>query len=445
MSCSHTHAEYRSDVDDAAAAFFRNEAACSLLRHIPCRREVGRHGGVECCGIGFEEEGGLGNAGIIEDEIGCPEPRCDVIEGARDGSAIGDIECYGHGFAALGANAGGEICETIRTSRGQRDTRSCAREGEGECLTDTARRAGHQGDSAIESECSAGIHAGNDTVRAMSVLTPEQQSAFIPSGVITLTSDFGLRDPFVGVMKGRILSAAPMARVIDLTHEILAHWPAEAGFWLARSYRYFPVGTVHVAVVDPGVGTARDIAMVAAEGHLFLAPDNGLLADVVEQTANAQLWHLGPQGFASLGISKPSATFHGRDIFAPAAAALATHKTSPEALGERVDSLVPGWVDEATTTRDRVSGVVITIDHFGNLITNIAQSSCAGFVDPVVHAGKLALPLRRTYGDVTPGDPVALINSFGVIEIAVAERRAADALGLSRGAPITVRDGVRRI
>ena len=272
-----------------------------------------------------------------------------------------------------------------------------------------------------------------------------ETAAFVPSGVITLTSDFGLRDPFVGVMKGRISSAASAVRVIDLTHEILAHWPAEAGFWLARSYRYFPIGTVHVAVVDPGVGTARDIAMVLAEGHLFLAPDNGLLADVVEQTPDAQLWHLDTRGLASLGINKPSATFHGRDIFAPVAAALASRQISVEQLGSRVDSLVPSWVDEPTTSRDRVNGVVITIDHFGNLITNVGQASCSGFVDPIVHAGKLALPLRRTYGDVTPGDPIALFNSFGVIEIAVAERRAADVLGLSRGAPITVRDGVRRI
>ncbi|MBM4234369.1 MAG: SAM-dependent chlorinase/fluorinase [Gammaproteobacteria bacterium] len=274
---------------------------------------------------------------------------------------------------------------------------------------------------------------------------PPATATFRSSGVITLTSDFGLRDPFVGVMKGRILIAAPAVRVIDLTHEILAHWPAEAGFWLARSYRYFPAGTVHVAVVDPGVGTARDIAMVLAAGHLFLAPDNGLLADVVEQSSNAQLWHLDARGLASLGISKPSATFHGRDIFAPAAAALAAGHLSVEQLGARVDSLVPGWVDEATTSRDRVSGVIITIDHFGNLITNVARAACARFVDPVVHAGKLALPLRSTYGDVTPGEPVALVNSFGVIEIAVAERRAGDVLGLSRGAPITVRDGVRRV
>lgn len=267
---------------------------------------------------------------------------------------------------------------------------------------------------------------------------------FSPSGLITLTSDFGTRDPFVGVMKGRILGAAPGARIVDLTHEVLAHWPAEAGFWLARSYRYFPRGTVHIAVVDPGVGTARDIAMVEADGHVFLAPDNGLLAEVVQSAESPCLWHLSAAALSKLGIERPSATFHGRDIFAPVAAHLASGRDLPAALGRAVKSLVPSWTDEARIERDRISGVVITIDHFGNLITNIDQSALRGLVDPIVHAGQHALPLRRTYGDVRPGEAIALVNSFGVIEIAVAEGRATDHLGLSRGAPVGIRDGVRR-
>jgi S-adenosylmethionine hydrolase len=266
---------------------------------------------------------------------------------------------------------------------------------------------------------------------------------FVPSGIITLTSDFGLRDPFVGVMKGRILEAAPTARIVDLTHEIVAHWPAEAGFWIARSYTYFPRGTVHVAVVDPGVGTTRDIAVAELDGHVFLAPDNGLLAEVAARSG-AVLRHLRNDLLPSLGVDRPSATFHGRDIFAPVAAALATSRVSPDHIGRRVDALVPAWVDEPQVERERVSGVVITIDHFGNLLTNIDRALIDGFVDPVVHAGHLLLPLRRTYGDMRPGDALALINSFGVVEIAVAEGRAADALGLSRGAPVIVRDGVRR-
>jgi hypothetical protein len=129
-----------------------------------------------------------------------------------------------------------------------------------------------------------------------------QSPGFAASGVVTLTTDFGLKDPFVGVMKGRLVTHFPQVRIIDLTHEIPAHWPAEAGFWLARSFRYFPRGTVHVAVVDPGVGSAREIAAVEAEGHLFLAPDNGLLAAVFEAAESVTARHVAEPLLARLGI-----------------------------------------------------------------------------------------------------------------------------------------------
>lgn len=276
-----------------------------------------------------------------------------------------------------------------------------------------------------------------------SKLTPK---AVLPpvSGVITLTSDFGLRDPFVGVMKGRILSCFAHAQVIDLTHEILAHWPAEAGFWLSRAFEYFPNGSVHIAVVDPGVGTARKIALVEADGHLFLAPDNGLLAPVVQRARQARVWHLRPEILHTLGLSRVSATFHGRDIFAPLAAELASGRRTIESLGVPCEELVPSWVDDPIVSSGRVQGVIITVDHFGNLLSNIDALSLDGWREPVVRVGQQRLPLRRTYGEVQPGEPLALINSFGVIEVAVAERRAMDVLGVSRGAPITVVEGVRR-
>ena len=261
-----------------------------------------------------------------------------------------------------------------------------------------------------------------------------------PSGIITLTTDFGLRQPFVGVMKGRILDRFPAAQVIDLTHDILAHWPAEAGFWLVRSFEYFRRGTVHVAVVDPGVGTSRDIILVQAHGHLFLAPDNGLLAPVAETDPGARIHRLDLARSREFGIERTSATFHGRDIFAPLAALLAGGQIAPDDFGPRIESLTPAWVDPPTVTPGSVAGVVITVDHFGNLITNIESRTLAGWIDPLVYAGALTLPLRRTYGDVRPGEPLALVNSFGVVEIAVAERRAEEQLGLSRGAPVIVRD-----
>ncbi len=264
------------------------------------------------------------------------------------------------------------------------------------------------------------------------------RDTFAASGVVTLTTDFGLRDPFVGVMKGQLLVRHPAVRIVDLTHDVLAHWPAEAGFWLARSFRYFPAGTVHVAVVDPGVGGPRDIAAVECEGHVFLAPDNGLLAGVIEGSTEAVLRRVEPAALRQAGIGSASATFHGRDIFAPLAAELAAGRMTPVELGPPVPELIPGWLEEPVVGLGQVSGSVVTVDHFGNLITNIDARYLAGLPHPAVRLAGRELPLRRTYSDVRPGDYLALVNSFGVVEIARAERSAAEGLGLDRGAPVVV-------
>lgn len=262
-----------------------------------------------------------------------------------------------------------------------------------------------------------------------------------PSGVITITTDFGHKGPFAGVMKGCILARFPAARIVDLTHEIVVHWPAEAGFWLARSFEYFPAGTVHIAVVDPGVGTSRDIVAVSARGHVLIAPDNGLLAPVVGRHPEASIFCLAPSRLSRFGIHRASATFHGRDIFAPIAAELAAGRCTPADLGPLTRTLVPSWVEEPDVHDGSVAGVVITIDHFGNLITNIDASLVARFREPRVRAGGHILRLLRTYGDVQPGEYLALVNSFDVLEIARAEQSAAEGLGLSRGAPVLVQEG----
>jgi S-adenosyl-L-methionine hydrolase (adenosine-forming) len=269
---------------------------------------------------------------------------------------------------------------------------------------------------------------------------PEMSDWAKPSGVVTITTDFGHQGPFVGVMKGVILSRFPQARLIDLTHEIVVHWPAEAGFWLSRSFEYFPQGTVHVAVVDPGVGTSRDIVAVVAGGHLFLAPDNGLLAPVVARHPQASIIRLDLEKLERMGVSRPSATFHGRDIFAPVASECAAGRWHPRELGQSVRTLIPAWVDEPSVDASGVAGVVMTIDHFGNLITNIDASLIERFANPQVRAGNHLFPLLRTYGDVQPGEYLALVNSFGVVEIARAEQSASEGLGLSRGAPVTIRE-----
>jgi len=261
---------------------------------------------------------------------------------------------------------------------------------------------------------------------------------FAASGVVTLTTDFGLKDPFVGVMKGQVLARFREARIVDLTHDVLVHWPAEAGFWLSRSFRYFPEGTVHVAVVDPGVGSEREIAVVETEGHVFLAPDNGLLAAVVEAAVAAVLRRVGADALRRLGLGTPSATFHGRDVFAPLAAELASGREQPAALGPPVDELIPGWIEEVLVGPGQVTGTVVTLDHFGNLITNIDGRLLQGIPHPVVRVAGRDLPLCRTYSDARPGEYLALVNSFGVLEIARAESSAAEGLGVDRGAPVSV-------
>lgn len=266
---------------------------------------------------------------------------------------------------------------------------------------------------------------------------------FEPSGVITITTDFGHKGPFVGVMKGRIYSRFAAARIVDLTHEIMVHWPAEAGFWLARSFGYFPAGTVHIAVVDPGVGTSRDIVALEVQGHVLLAPDNGLLSPLHTRAPQAVVRRITVDTLSRFGLTRPSATFHGRDIFAPLAAELAAGRCAPGELGPVMDALVPAWVDDASGDDHAITGVVITMDHFGNLITNIEARQIARMHAPRVYAANQSWPLSRTYGDARPGEYLALLNSFGVVEIARAEQSAADGLGLSRGAPVVVRDTAR--
>jgi S-adenosyl-L-methionine hydrolase (adenosine-forming) len=262
---------------------------------------------------------------------------------------------------------------------------------------------------------------------------------FSPCGVITITTDFGHQGPFVATMKGRVLTRWPHARIIDVTHEAPVYWPAEAGFWLARAYPYFPEGSVHIAVVDPGVGTRREILAVVADGHCFLAPDNGLLAPLVRRARTCEIRRLDVERvMARLQLPPASATFHGRDIFAPIAAEVAAGRVRPIELGPVMRDIVPAWVDEPSVSPDQVAGVVITVDHFGNLITNIDGSLIQAFRNPEVRTGGHSFSIRRTYGDVQPGDYLALINSFGVLEIARAEQSAAEALGLGRGAPVVV-------
>ncbi len=266
-----------------------------------------------------------------------------------------------------------------------------------------------------------------------------------PSGVITFTTDFGHKGPFAGVMKGVVLSRFAQASIVDLAHDIPAHWPPEAGFWMNRAFRYFPVGTVHVGIVDPGVGTERHILVVSADEHVFLAPDNGLLDPIISNAGDVEVRRLETDTLASLGLATPSLTFHGRDIFAPVAAEMAAGRLRPADLGPIVAEWIPGWLDEPEVTADGISGVIVTIDAFGNLISNVDQSLLQSIADPVVSFAGQHFNISPTYGRVKPGDYLALVNSFGVLEIARAESSAAEGLGSGRGAPIVIQSAKRGV
>lgn len=261
-----------------------------------------------------------------------------------------------------------------------------------------------------------------------------------PCGIITFTTDFGHKGPFAAVMKGVILDRLPDARIIDLAHDIPAQWPPEAGFWVRYAYRYFPRGTVHVAIVDPGVGTEREILLVDYDRHVFIAPDNGLLGGLLDAAADAEVFKLNLDDLAGLGITNPSATFHGRDIFAPLAAEIAAGRVDVADVGLPTSDWTPGWLDEPDVAAHRVAGVIVTVDAFGNLISNIDARHVAGFESAVAQIGGHTIPILPTYGRARPGEFLALVNSFGVIEVARAEGSAAEGLGLERGAPLVILD-----
>jgi S-adenosyl-L-methionine hydrolase (adenosine-forming) len=263
-------------------------------------------------------------------------------------------------------------------------------------------------------------------------------AAFEPSGIITLITDFGLEDPFVGVMKGRILERFPSARIVDLTHSTPAQRPLEAGFWLSRCFEYFPAGTVHVAVVDPGVGTARAILCAVTQGHALLAPDNGLLGGVAARHSDAETVEVTAERLAALGVHHVSATFHGRDVFAPLAAELASGRCAPHTLGHRRVAPVGDPAPAPEPTGRRVVGCVVTVDHFGNLITDIDARHLERVQGPEVRIAGHRLPLRRTYAEGRPGELMALVNAFDVVEIAERDGSAAATLRVGRGAAVTV-------
>ena len=247
-----------------------------------------------------------------------------------------------------------------------------------------------------------------------------------PSGIVTLTTDFGLRDPYVGIMKGALIAASEKPRIVDLSHDVAAQDLAMGAFVLWSAVNRFPAGTVHVGVVDPGVGTSRRLLAATAHGQYWLVPDNGLLGAVL---ATAPTWETRVLDLEHLRIRRSAQTFDGRDVFAPVAAWMASGRYGFSAMGPRIEDCDRS--DPVFSGPQRI----VHIDHYGNLISNVhvPEPAAEGLV---VRCGEQTLPLLQTYGDVAPGEPVAYIGSFGLVEIAVSHGSAAQQLGLQCGARI---------
>jgi len=253
---------------------------------------------------------------------------------------------------------------------------------------------------------------------------------------ITLMTDFGREDVFVGVMKGVIAGICPAARVIDLCHAIPRFDVTQAAFRSAEAYPYFPKGTIHAIVVDPGVGGDRRIVAMESDGHIFIAPDNGALWLIEKEKGhNALVAVMNENRF----LPEISGTFHGRDIFAPVAAHLAAGAPL-SALGppvEQIESLDMPAVERASD--GSLKGAVLWADHFGNLITNIRVSDLTPDRDIRVSiAGRMIEGLQHTYADVPEGEALAMIGSFGALEIAVRLGSAKETLGAGPGAEVRV-------
>ena len=255
--------------------------------------------------------------------------------------------------------------------------------------------------------------------------------------IITLLTDFGSADVFVGVMKGVILGMAPQVHVVDLTHEVPPQAVAVAAFLLETAWREFPPGTIHLVVVDPGVGSSR--RPLAAEGPhgRFVAPDNGVLSPILQAGEATALHALTRPEFFRQPVSR---TFHGRDIFAPVAAHLA-NGVSLAALGPPVSDPVRLDLPRPESLPDGgATGQVLHVDRFGNLITNLPEVLFAAErgVPVVAVAGRLIRGLADSYAQVPAGRPGAIVGSAGTLEVFVPGGSAAATLGVTRGAAVTV-------
>lgn len=258
-----------------------------------------------------------------------------------------------------------------------------------------------------------------------------------PAGIITLLTDFGTTDAFVGIMKGVIAAIHPAARVIDLTHAIPPQQVLAGALALRSAVDFFPPGTIHVAVVDPGVGSARQPLLVETDGGWLIGPDNGLLWLAAQRLRLRSARLLENREFFRQPVSQ---TFHGRDVFAPSAAHIC-RGVDPSQVGGVLEHIVALPIPVVEHTADGIAGVVLYVDHFGNLVTNIEAETLAGFPAPQVSVSIRGMHIAgpvSAYTSVPEGQPLAIVGSWGMLEIAVRNGSAAEVLAAGPGVPVTL-------
>lgn len=258
---------------------------------------------------------------------------------------------------------------------------------------------------------------------------------------VTLTTDFGLTDEYVGVMKGVILKINQGIPIVDLTHGIAPQDIRQAARVIGSNFNYFPPGTVHLCVVDPGVGTARRIIALRYDSHFFIGPDNGVFTPLLNKSETVDIYHVENR---TLFLKEVSKTFHGRDIMAPVAARLASGM-SIDQVGPRIarDTCVVISLCDPELRRDGIAGEVITIDTFGNLRTNITKAHL-NRIDlgdrPCITIGSYAIGFcKGSYDNLADTMPAAIINGSGELEICVKQGNAAHLLRIGRGEQVFVR------
>lgn len=255
-----------------------------------------------------------------------------------------------------------------------------------------------------------------------------------PNGIITLLTDFGVTDGFVGTMKGVIMSINPGAKIIDISHDIPSQDIDAGAFVLYSSYRYFPEGSIHVIVIDPGVGSQRKILAVQSNDYFFIAPDNQVLKYILDSDETLTVFEVLNKQFF---LSHVSQTFHGRDIFAPVAAHLSNNVPIIQ-LGQKTNIFDRGKIDHPKIVTSGILGKIIYIDKFGNLVTNITEQMIRKPIKSIQLGKTKITQLSKAYCDADFHQPLAFIGSSGHLEIAVRNGNAREQLAVERDVRVQI-------